>query len=187
MIFISIWPWISIRCWSLCCSLSCQVAKVYDFRGSGLLLLLFSIDLVNFNEVCSLSKSFLESRFERNHILSFEHWGQSLIFSKALMHFGPRLQRWQGWGPCLHARITPVTFGGNQQKIRMKYYWVFARCLKITFSCSPELFNLLKTTFCTTLLLFYCPRVEKYTRWQWVTSFFGPAKYSFFWIQRKLH
>lgn len=67
------------------------------------------------------------------------------------------------------------------------FFGVLARCLKITFPCSPELFNLLKITSCTTLLVFYCPHAEKHTRWQWVTSFFVPAEYSFCWIQRKLH
>lgn len=50
------------------------------------------------------------------------------------------------------------------------YLGVLAGCLKLTFTCTPELFNLLngsqislvKISLCTTLVVFYLPSAEKH-------------------------
>lgn len=61
------WPWISISCWSLCCSLLPSPDRgVYYWRGE-------------FNEVCYLTNSFPYLYFHWKRIFSFELFGQCLL------------------------------------------------------------------------------------------------------------
>lgn len=52
LFYISIWPWIPISCWSPCCSLSHQVANVYDFGQSGLLLFFHRLGDFKWSVLC---------------------------------------------------------------------------------------------------------------------------------------
>lgn len=68
-----------------------------------------------FNEVGYLSKSFPYLYFEWKHIFPL-NFLVSVFFSKALMHFGSGLMRWQGCVKCLHIRTKPVAFNVRAKK-----------------------------------------------------------------------